>query len=622
MNGICGWLGGWFDEPAAADVLESMLGRAADRNFIASGFLIHPGAALAAAGFTGGCDVHRDRNLLVAIEGRPAGPIGDARRIANRYREVGERAVGEIAGTFSLAILDTEHRTAILAVDRVGVRSLAFAPLKDGMVFGSDADAVRRHPRVRAVIDPQAIYEYVYFHVIPSPRTIYTGIQKLPPAHFVRFSPGGIRLVNYWNPEFVDDTAGRDQTTLAGELRERLRTAVREADVSCTAGAFLSGGIDSSTVAGFRSEICPKPVRTFSIGFDAAGYDEIAYARIAAKHFKLDSREYYVTRDDVLASIDVIARAYDEPFGNSSALPAYHCARLAREEGIQVLLAGDGGDELFAGNARYAKQSVFEHYARIPDWLRNRAIEPLAFGLPPGLRVAPVRKLGSYIRQALVPLPERLETYNLLHMRPLDEVFERAFLKSIDTESPLRALTARWNEARTNSTLNRMLYLDWKFTLADNDLRKVNRMGEICGVEVRYPMLADAVVEFSARVPPAMKLRGAHLRRFYKKAMRGFLPNAILQKSKHGFGLPFGEWMRTTPALIALAEDSLRALRKRDIVRREFIDSVLAEHRSSHAGFYGEMVWVLMMLERWWQAQEQPSVSRITDQASAEAGRR
>lgn len=622
MNGVCGWLGGWFDPPAAMDHLLAMLGRTRTGNVATSDFLVTPAAALAASGFAAGCEVFRDGDLLVAIEGRPSGPAGHAQRIAARYRETGEKAAAEIGGAFAVAILDTARRTAILATDRMGMRPMVFALVDDGLVFGGGADAVRRHPRVQAAIDPQAIYEYIYFHVVPSPRTIYAGIRKLPPAHYVVCSGDGVRLVNYWNPGFVDDTTGHNEQALAGELRERLRTAVREAEPGCAAGAFLSGGIDSSTVTGLRAELCDTPVRTYTIGFDAAGYDEIGYARIAAKHFRLDSREYYVTRDDVARSIDVVASAYDEPFGNSSALPAYHCARLAQEEGRAVLLAGDGGDELFAGNARYAKQSVFEHYLRIPPWLRKRAIEPLAFGLPPRLRVAPVRKLESYVRQALVPLPARLETYNLLHMRPLDEIFERSFLGTIDVESPVRALTDRWREARTTSTLNRMLYLDWKFTLADNDLRKVNRMCEICGVEARYPMLDDALVAFSARVPPSLKLRGMRLRHFYKNAMRGFLPDAILHKSKHGFGLPFGEWMRTTPALLAMAEESLRALQKRGIVRREFIDRVLEEHRSTHAGFYGEMVWVLMMLERWWQAHEQPASSGTTIQASAAAGRR
>jgi asparagine synthase (glutamine-hydrolysing) len=621
MNGICGWLGGWYDAPAATSHLLAMLGQPRRANVATSDFLITPAAALAASGFAAGCDVFRDGELLVAIEGRPTGPAGHARRIAVRYREAGEKAVAEIGGAFALVILDTAQRTAILAIDRLGARPMVFAHVTDGLVFGGGADAVRRHPRVQATIDPQAIYEYVYFHVVPSPRTIYAGIRKLPPAHYLLYSGGSVRMVNYWNPGFVDAATGHNERALAEELRQTLRTAVRDADPGCAAGAFLSGGIDSSTVAGLRAELCDTPIRTYTIGFDAAGYDEIAYARIAAERFRLDSREYYVTRDDVARSIDVVANAYDEPFGNSSALPAYHCARLAREEGRSVLLAGDGGDELFAGNARYAKQSVFEHYRRVPAWLRKWAIEPVAFGLPQRLRVAPVRKLESYVRQALVPLPARLETWNLLHMRPLDEIFERSFLATVDVESPVRALTERWRDARTTSTLNRMLYLDWKFTLADNDLRKVNRMCEICDIEVRYPMLDDALVEFSARVPPSLKLRGTRLRHFYKNAMRGLLPDAILHKSKHGFGLPFGEWMRTTPALIAMAEESLRALQARGIVRREFIDRVLEEHRSTHAGFFGEMVWVLMMLERWWQAHALPA-PETANQASAAAGRR
>jgi asparagine synthase (glutamine-hydrolysing) len=621
MRGVCGWLGAWYDDAAASRHLSGML-HGPSAGLSSSCVFVSRAAAIAASGFAGGYDTFREGELLVAIEGRPTGAIASARSIARRYLEKGEQVVSEVGGSFTLAILDPVHRSAILAIDRLGIRPMVFAPVKDGLLFGGDIDAIRRHPMSAGRIDPQAVFEYLYFHVVPSPRTIFAGMQKLPPGHLVRYENGALRLARYWQPAFADSMRGVTEPALASELRETLRAAIRTADRDGAAGTFLSGGIDSSTVAGLKSEIGNGRVRTYSIGFDAAGFDEIAYARIAAQRFNLDSREYYVTPDDVAQTIDTVARAYDEPFGNSSALPAYHCARLAREDGYATLLAGDGGDELFAGNARYAKQGVFEHYAGVPAWLRHRVVEPMALGMPEPLAVPPVRKLRSYIRQALVPLPERLETYNLLHMRPLDEIFERAFLESVDVESPVRALTEQWASVRSDSTLNRMLCLDWKFTLADNDLRKVNRMAELNGVEVRYPMLDDALVEFSTRVPPTLKLRGTSLRYFYKRAMRGFLPDAILDKSKHGFGLPFGNWMRTDPALSAMAEESLRALQRRGIVRSEFIDRVLEEHSTSHAGFFGEMVWVLMMLERWWQAHEAPAEAASGNQASAEAGRR
>src|SRR5947207_1134756 len=215
------------------------------------------------------------------------------------------------------------------------------------------------------------------------------------------------------------------------------------------------------------------------MGFAWEGFDEMKYARITAQHLGARAREYYVTPQDIVEAIPVIARAYDEPFGNDSAAPTYFCAKMAREDGVRVLLAGDGGDEIFGGNTRYAKQKVFEAYGRIPQPLRRGLIEPLAFALPGHDRIAPLRKLGSYIRQASVPLPDRLETYNFLNRSPLAEVFEPEFLAAIDVDEPLAMLREVYGRTASSAPLNRMMHLDLKVTLADNDLRKVSRMCDV-----------------------------------------------------------------------------------------------------------------------------------------------
>jgi asparagine synthase (glutamine-hydrolysing) len=328
------------------------------------------------------------------------------------------------------------------------------------------------------------------------------------------------------------------------------------------------------------------------------------YARITARHFAADAHEYYVTPQDVVDAIPLIAQAYDEPFGNSSAVPTYFCARMARADGVRVMLAGDGGDEIFGGNARYARQKVFESYWFIPGPLRSALIEPLTLGLPGGDRIPLLRKLRSFIRQASVPLPDRLESYNFLNRLPLAEVLEPGFLEKVDAMQPLDLLREVYQRTASPSPVNRMMHLDLKFTLADNDLRKVSRMCELAGVEVRYPLLDEALVEFSGQIPASLKVRGLTLRYFFKQALRDFLPPETIAKTKHGFGLPFGLWLRDHKPLADLAHECLGAFQRRGIVRPSYIRELQQQHETSHATYFGVMIWVIIALERWLAARK------------------
>jgi asparagine synthase (glutamine-hydrolysing) len=443
-----------------------------------------------------------------------------------------------------------------------------------------------------------AIYEYLYFHMLPAPSSIYVGVAKLCGGHYLRWKNGRTDVERYWHPAFGRD-APRSECETAEELRATLRSAVeRSTKKGSSIGAFLSGGLDSSTVAGYAAELLPG-IPTVTMGFDAAGYDETEYARIASRHFRTKPLEYYVTPEDVLRTLPQIAAAFPEPFGNSSAAAVFHCARIARENGLDLLLAGDGGDELFGGNERYAKQMVFERYGRIPQALRRYLLEPAVAAATTVTTAFPFGKARSYIDQANIPLPDRLQHYNFLHRHAPDEVFEPAILRDLDVSGPLRQLRHEFAAPDADSPIDRMLFMDWKFTLHDNDLVKVNSMCELAGVDVAYPMLDPAVVAFSLRLPADWKVRGSELRWFYKRAMQGFLPDAILQKTKHGFGLPFGVWMRTHEGLRRLADDCLQSLAARGYFREQFIRDALRMHQESHAAFYGELVWILTVLELW-----------------------
>ncbi len=603
MRGICGWLGGVREGADSRVVLESMarpFGRTGE-----PGGLDPRGAAMALGDRT---EVFREGGLVVALAGAPR-LAGHSQTedllpaIAGLYRRNPDSLPAALQGPFALAVLEPVAGRGLLAVDRIGIESLSYALTDDGWVFASRADSVAAHPDTPPGLEPQGIFDYLYGEFVPGPRVIYRGQQKLLPAQCIRFDSGQARSSYYWSLEYQDQPAAFEP--LKREFLDALEQSVGRAAEGTepqTAGCFLSGGTDSSSVAGLLTRIQGRPARSFSIGFASEGYDEMEFVRIAQQHFGLESEHYYVTPDDVMGAIPRIAAAYDEPFGNASAVPTLFCAELAARHGVKTLLAGDGGDEIFGGNARYAHQLKFEMYDRVPKLLRQGLLEPLALGLPGAERIMPLRKLGSYIRQYQVPLPDRMESYNFLHRTPVQEIFTAQFLADVDTGEPLEYLREVYHRAHTSSPLNRMLHLDMKVTLADSDLRKVSRMCELAGVEVRYPMLDEAFVEFSGRVPPDLKIRNFKLRYFFKKALEDLLPKEILRKRKQGFGLPTGRWLRDHPALRAHAGRRLAQLKQRDMVRPDYIANLLQQRDGDYAHYYGVMVWKLMMLEEWLQS--------------------
>ncbi len=513
-------------------------------------------------------------------------------------RSIATAAAG-VTGDFAVALREPCGR-CVLVVDRFAIQTLCYRVQDGRLRFAQRADELAD---AGSGLDPQAIFDYLYFHVVPSPRTIFQGVHRLPPGHFAVFEGGQLTVAPYWTPRFVEP-AKPSFTALRDEFRELLRDAVaRQLDASKPA-CFLSGGTDSSTIAGLIGQVAGRPAASYSIGFEAEGYDEMAYARIAARHFNTEHHEYYVTPDDLVRSIGEVAGAHDQPFGNSSALPAYCCARLARDDGVTRLLAGDGGDELFGGNSRYAMQRIFGWYSQLPGGLRKGLLDPL-FGMPAVARMPLLRKGAGYIRQANTPMPDRLQNYNLLLRLGVPEVLTPAFLARVSQRAPLDAQRAVWagagDSAGEVAEINAMLAYDWRFTLAESDLPKVRSSTQLAGVMAGYPFLDQALVDFSMRLPAAYKLKGLRLRWFFKEALRGFLPDAILAKKKKGFGLPFGVWVNRHAGLKQLAVDSLRSFAGRGVVRPEFIDTLLRTHLPAHPGYYGEMVWIIMMLEQWLQ---------------------
>lgn len=602
MTGLCGYFGVAGLDPSVQLEMSEALTRF-DASSAAS--LSDGNAWLALAAHANRYALVQEGATLLALyghpryENEPSSAETLARRFIQAYRQEGIPALLRLRGDFALALVDLAKRETVLAIDRAAVCSLAYTENAKSIVFGTTADAVKAALPERA-LDPQAIFDYLYFHMIPAPQTIYGGIRRLGPGECVVYRNGKAQVSRYWELHYEEHQTERFEV-LRERLHRTLQHAVAVASADADTGCFLSGGTDSSTLAGMLGKVGAGPARTYSIGFAAQGYDEMEYARIASRHFGTEQHEYYVTPDDIVAAVPKIAQIYDQPFGNSSAVPTYYCARLAKQDGRARLLGGDGGDELFGGNARYATQAIFEIYSKVPPALRA-TFEPLLNGMPIAGKLALVRKARSYVAQASMAMPARYESYNLLEHFGVDQVLHSDFRGAVEPGAPLRQMTRVYQRNSADSLINRMLALDFKYTLADNDLPKVTRMCELAGIDVVFPMLDDSIIDFSCTLGPELKLKRTQLRYFFKKSMRGFLPDEILKKSKHGFGLPFGVWAREHAPLRELVNDSLVALKTRRIIAPKFIDELVDRKLHEHAAYYGTMIWILMMLEQWLQA--------------------
>jgi asparagine synthase (glutamine-hydrolysing) len=360
--------------------------------------------------------------------------------------------------------------------------------------------------------------------------------------------------------------------------------------------------VDSSTVTGVLTQVAGKPIKSFSIGFDEARFNEIQYARIAARAFGTEHHEYFVTPQDVLYALPLLLEGFDEPYGNASAVPTYFCAKLARDYGVDVLYAGDGGDELFAGNERYAVQRLFDYYYCIPAWLRQSCVEPGVLALAQRWNWTLLHKGQKYIQRARTPYPERLCAYSVFEVIPMADLLTDHLLETLAGSYHLHApVHYHYGQAQAQSELDRQLYVDLKLAIADNDLLKVTRMTEVAGVCVHFPFLDHRLAEFAATVPARIKMRGRKLRSFFKNAYADILPQEILTKQKHGFGLPIPVWLRTDKALNDLMHDLVLGPRtlQRGFFRKHTLEQLVKSHKTDETSFYGTMLWNIMMLEAW-----------------------
>jgi asparagine synthase (glutamine-hydrolysing) len=528
-------------------------------------------------------------------------PSDTAELIATLYLEQGPLFIQRLRGVFSLAIWDQTNRTLMLAVDRFGVKRLCYATNDSEIIFATQPRGIFASRRMTKKVSLAAITDYLAYNVVPSPRTAFEGVGKVAPGEYLLWKVKEARTNRYWEMRYSED-ARESSKVLAGELLSRMEEAVRitsaDLDPSRT-GCFLSGGTDSSSVVGLLTQIKKCSTNAFSVGFTEKGFNELEYARIAAKQFRAHHFESSLGPAETYETIPKIVAGYDEPFGNSSALPTYWCAKLARDHGIEVLLAGDGGDELFGGNERYRVNQIFDIYQNIPRLVRQRIIEPLVFGNP--FKFGIFGKMQRYIRHSNTGNPERYCQWRLLRAFSPEQVLGAEMPFRNGNGDLLEIIRMHYKLAPATSELNRLLYVDVKMTLGDDDLPKVARTAELAGVNVRFPYLDHELAEFSGRVPARLKVHYLEKRYLFKQATRKLLPAAILRKKKHGFGLPIGVWLRTDPKLHTWVRDVFSDPRtyQRGYFRRDFIEQLFVNMQQDNTPYFGDLLWTFLMLELW-----------------------
>jgi asparagine synthase (glutamine-hydrolysing) len=518
----------------------------------------------------------------------------DTEVVLTAYLAWGPECVRRLRGMFAFAIWDERSRRLFLARDRVGIKPLVYA--WDGRVlrFASELKAILEDPTVPRELDWEGVRDYFTYHYIPAPRTIFQGIRKLPPASYLLcpLDEGEPEIVNYWDLRMVPESRG-SETEWALELDHLLHETVRLHMVSdVPVGAFLSGGIDSSSVVACMARASATPVKTFSIGFDDHDFDELRYARLVAARHGTEHFEM-VLKPDVMSVLPRLSWQLDEPFADASAVPTYCVSKITREH-VTVALSGDGGDESFAGYRRYA-EAVRTHERM--DGMPLTWLKPLLRWA--GARRAPGARGREFLQAAGLPAIDRYIRM-LTYQTPetLGGLLGAEAASRMDLGAPLRELRMLAAGSGSGDYVSTLQYLDVHHYLPEDILAKVDRTSMLSSLESRVPLLDHVVMEHAARMPSGLKLRDGHGKHILKEAMRAHLPGEILTRPKMGFGVPLAGWFRGE--LRDFARDVLTdpRARHRGIVRPEAVSRLFDAHLEGSRD-HSARLWALMLFELW-----------------------
>jgi asparagine synthase (glutamine-hydrolysing) len=523
---------------------------------------------------------------------------GDTEVIVHLYEEMGPRCVEALHGMFGLAVWDEGERRLLLARDRVGKKPLYYADRPEALSFASELTALMQDPEIPRDPDTAALDAYLAYRWVPAPASAFAAARKLPAATYMVLDEGGVRTERYWRLDFSAKRRFSSPAERNEEIRSQIRRAVgRRMIADVPLGAFLSGGVDSSTVVAAMAEQSTEPVRTFSIGFTHDEYNELPQARLVAERFATEHHEY-VVEPNAVEILPRIVRHYGEPFADSSAVPSFYVAEMARRE-VTVALNGDGGDETFAGYSRYAANALLARADRVPASFR-RALQRAAALLPPSGRIeSPVNRLRRVLSVLGMDPADRYAAYmTQLNGLDRDQLYTPEYRRTLSESAVLEVIRRPWREATATNIVDRMLEVDTVTYLTDDLLAKMDIATMAHSLEGRSPLLDHEFMEFAASLPVTDKLSGRSFKVGLKEAVRGWVPDEILDAPKRGFRLPIHDWLRGD--LRGYSRDVLLdpAAIQRGHFNPAYVERLLDEHARSQAD-HSQGIWTLLMYELW-----------------------
>ncbi|MGM0598305.1 MAG: asparagine synthase (glutamine-hydrolyzing) [Candidatus Rifleibacteriota bacterium] len=522
----------------------------------------------------------------------------DSEVIIHAYEEYGNDFLDKLEGMFAFALYDIKQKKVILARDRLGEKPCYFYKDQHRLIFASELQSLLSTGYIKKTINKHALAQYLQLTYIPSPLTIYEGVYKLKPAHYLEINLNGdIKENCYWHLSYKKTLMGYDDACQT--LRKKILESVKNCMISdVPVGAFLSGGIDSASIVSSMAQLSDKPVETFTIGFANKKFDERDKARLVANLYKTNHHEFVLNFNQAITMIDRLIETMAEPFADISTLPTYFISQFASEQ-VKVVLTGDAGDEIFGGYNKYLINYFSKIYCKIPRFLRKGFIEPIVFKIRDrNFLSRKIKKVisaseKSYLEQSidLMTLGFKRNELELLLNPQHYQSDSLKFIKEIYKEAP------------ANDSLNKTLYTDLKVVLEGDIFNKVDKMSMLNSLETRVPFAARSIVEFAATLPIAYKIKNKNLKIILKDSMRNALPPQILNAPKSGFEIPLGHWFRNELKPELLAVLNKKNIEKQGFFNYSYINRIIQEHLSCKVNRRYEL-WVLYVFTKWYSKQQ------------------
>ncbi len=521
--------------------------------------------------------------------------------IIHLYEEKKEKCVDYLRGMFAFALWDSNEKKLFLTRDRLGQKPLIYSLVGKDIVFSSEIKSILLYPEIKKEINFEALSDYLTYQAIPSPNTIFKDIKKIPPACYLIWENGNIKIEKYWDIDFTKKIYFKNENDYMELLWQNLKEATKLRLISdVPLGAFLSGGIDSSTIVGIMSEMCEIPVKTFSVGFDVKEYSELEYAKIVAKKFGTQHHEFIV-KPDIINILPKLVWHYNEPFADSSMIPTYYVAKETSNY-VKVALNGDGGDENFAGYDRYYQTMVLSKL--------------YSFCKKTGLTSLYVKNLIEKIYQKFsAPFPVRILEwikeaddfgFGFAYSRRLqsfsdiwkEKIYSPWFKNELKNYNSIEKVDKLWEKNKADNLLEKMLYTDFHLYLPEVLMVKIDIATMANSLEGRSPFLDYKFIETISSFPPELKLKGKISKYILKKKLKGFLPDEILKRGKMGFGVPVGEWFKGELANYLKSIILSKRFFKRNFFKKKYVEEIVQQHISGRVN-HSSRLWTLLCFEIW-----------------------